>query len=83
MADELTTARVANRRALGIALVLTAAVLVAEVVGGILTDSLALLADAGHMLSDVLALSLALFAIWMANRPASARRTFGYQRAEV
>ena len=83
MTGELTAARSANRRALAIALVLTAVVLVAEVVGGIFTNSLALLADAGHMLSDVLALSLALFAIWMANRPASARRTFGYQRAEV
>ncbi len=83
MADELTAARVANRRALATALVLTAVVIVVEVVGGILTNSLALLADAGHMLSDVLALSLAIFAIWMANRPASARRTFGYQRAEV
>jgi cobalt-zinc-cadmium efflux system protein len=83
MTGELTHARSASRRALTIALALTAVVLVAEVVGGILTDSLALLADAGHMLSDVLALSLALFAIWLANRPASARRTFGYQRAEV
>ena len=48
-----------------------------------LTNSLALLADAGHMVSDVLALSLALFAIWMAGRPASAERSFGYQRMEV
>src|SRR3990170_519933 len=81
--NQLSTARAANRRALGIALLLAAAVAVAEVVGGILTNSLALLADAGHMVADVLAVSLALFAIWMANRPATAQQTFGYQRAEV
>jgi cobalt-zinc-cadmium efflux system protein len=81
--NQLSTARAANRRALGMALLLAAAVAVAEVVGGILTNSLALLADAGHMVADVLAVSLALFAIWMANRPATAQQTFGYQRAEV
>ena len=57
--------------------------LVAEVVGGWLTNSLALLADAGHMLSDVLALALGLFALWIADRPAAAHRTFGYYRAEI
>jgi cobalt-zinc-cadmium efflux system protein len=49
----------------------------------VLTNSLALLADAGHMVSDVLAVAMALFALWVANRPASARQSFGYQRAEV
>ncbi len=83
MNEALTMSRESNRRALGIALVIAAVVLVAEVVGGILTNSLALLADAGHMVSDVLAVSIALIAIWMANRPASAERTFGYHRAEV
>ena len=83
MVDELTHVRAAGRRALSVALVLAASVFVVELVGGILTNSLALLADAGHMVSDVLAVSVALFAIWMAGRPASAQRTFGYQRAEV
>ena len=83
MADELANARAASRRVLGFALVITAVVLIAEVVGGILTGSLALMADAGHMVSDVLALSLALFAGWAASRPASGQRTFGFQRAEV
>ncbi len=58
-------------------------VLLAEVVGGILTSSLALLADAGHMASDIGALALALAAIWLASRPASGRRTYGFHRAEV
>jgi cobalt-zinc-cadmium efflux system protein len=72
-----------GRRALGLTLALTATFTVAEVVGGLLTDSLALLADAGHMLSDDLSLGLALFASWLASRPPSPRRTFGYQRAEI
>ncbi len=55
----------------------------AEVVGGLLTGSLALLADAGHMLSDNLSLGLALFAAWLAGRPATPERSFGYQRAEI
>ncbi|MCH7811161.1 MAG: cation transporter [Chloroflexi bacterium] len=83
MDEQLTADRASSRRALAIALAITFVVLVAEVIGGILTNSIALLADAGHLLADVLALSLALFAIWMANRPASARASFGYQRAEV
>ena len=57
--------------------------MVAEVVAGWLTNSLALLADAGHMLSDVAALGLTLFAMWVARRPATATRTFGYYRAEI
>jgi cobalt-zinc-cadmium efflux system protein len=62
---------------------LTASFTVAEVVGGLLTGSLALLADAGHMLSDNLSLGLALFAAWLAGRPATPERSFGYQRAEI
>jgi cobalt-zinc-cadmium efflux system protein len=72
-----------GRRALALALALTATFTVVEVIGGLLTDSLALLADAGHMLSDDLSLGLALFAGWLASRPPSPRRTFGYQRAEI
>jgi cobalt-zinc-cadmium efflux system protein len=57
--------------------------LVAEVVGGLLADSLALLADAGHMLSDSLSLGIALFAAWLAGRPSGPSRTFGFRRAEI
>ncbi len=64
-------------------LVLSALYLVAEVVGGLLSNSLALLADAGHMLSDVASLVLALIAMRVAQRPPTLRRTFGYQRAEI
>ena len=72
-----------DRRRLAIALVITLVLLVAEVVGGILTGSLALAADGGHMASDVGALSLSLGAIWLASRPATMRRTFGFHRAEI
>lgn len=75
--------RSAGRRALALTLALTTAFTVAEVVGGILTGSLALLADAAHMLSDDLSLALALGASILAGRPAAGNRTFGYQRAEV
>jgi cobalt-zinc-cadmium efflux system protein len=57
--------------------------LVAEAVGGVLTGSLAVLADAGHLLSDVGAIALALFAAALAARPAGGRMTFGYQRSEI
>jgi cobalt-zinc-cadmium efflux system protein len=72
-----------DRRPLVIALGITAAFLVAEVTGGLLTNSLALLADAGHMATDVAALALSLFAIWLARRPATPERSFGFARAEV
>ena len=75
--------RAGSRRALAITLSLTATFTVVEFVGGLLTDSLALLADAAHMLSDDLSLGVALFAVWLAERPATPRRTFGYQRAEI
>jgi cobalt-zinc-cadmium efflux system protein len=57
--------------------------LVAEAVGGVLTGSLAVLADAGHLLSDVGSIGLALFAAALASRPAGGRMTFGYQRSEI
>lgn len=72
-----------NRRPLVIALAITSAFLIAEVIGGLLTNSLALLADAGHMATDAAALALALFAMWLARRPATAQRSFGYARGEV
>ena len=73
----------ASRRALALALVLTASYTVVEVVGGLFAGSLALLADAVHMLSDNVALALALVAAWLAARPATPQRTYGYKRAEV
>jgi len=72
-----------DRRALGWAIGLTAAFCVVEFVGGWLTNSLALLSDAVHMLTDVAALSLGLFALWVAGRPPSGTKTFGYHRAEI
>jgi len=72
-----------NKRRLAVTLALAAAYMVAEVVGGLWTNSLALLADAGHMLSDVAALGLSLFALWIAERPPNARRTYGYYRMEI
>jgi cobalt-zinc-cadmium efflux system protein len=76
-------ARAESRRAITLVLLLTASFTVVEVVGGLLTGSLALLADAGHMLSDNLSLGLALFAAWLAGQPATPERSFGYQRAEI
>ena len=81
--SHLGAVRARNRRALGLVLALTAVVTVVELVGGILTGSLALLADAAHMLSDNVALSLALVAVWLAGRPSTPERSFGYQRAEI
>jgi cobalt-zinc-cadmium efflux system protein len=75
--------REGSKRALKIVLVLTSAFLVAEVVGGLIAGSLALLADAGHMLSDSFSLGVALFAAWLAGRPGGPSRTFGFRRAEI
>ncbi len=72
-----------NRRALRWALALTATYTVVEVVGGLLTGSLALLADAAHMLSDNVSLGLALFALWLADKPPTPDKSFGYRRAEI
>jgi len=75
--------RVANRRRLTLVLTLTSLILIVEVVGGLLTGSLALLADAGHMLTDVAGLAMALLAMKFSERPATPERTYGYHRAEV
>lgn len=72
-----------NRRRLGIAIAITGLFLVVEVVGAIVSGSLALLADAVHMLSDLFALIVALVSLTVATRPANDRQTFGYQRTEV
>jgi cobalt-zinc-cadmium efflux system protein len=72
-----------GRRALALAFALNTAFLVVEVVGGLITGSLALLADAGHMLSDSVSLGVAFFAAWLAGRPPTPNRSFGYKRAEI
>jgi cobalt-zinc-cadmium efflux system protein len=73
----------ADRRILAMSLALLVAFMVAEVVLGIVASSLALLADAGHMLTDASALGLALFASWAASLPARGRWTFGFARSEI
>jgi cobalt-zinc-cadmium efflux system protein len=70
-------------RRLNVTLAIVLAVMVAEIVGGIFSGSLALLGDAGHMLVDALALGLSLFAMKVARRPATATKTFGYHRFEI
>jgi len=72
-----------NMQRVLIALVLTGTFMVVEVIGGILSGSLALLADAGHMLTDTMALALAAVAFKVSNRPADARLTYGYQRFQI
>lgn len=72
-----------DRRRLLIALALTATIAVAEAVGGWLTGSLALLSDAGHMLTDLSALLLSLLALWFAGKPADKKKTYGYYRMEI
>jgi cobalt-zinc-cadmium efflux system protein len=78
-----TSAAGAHRGRLLVVFLLTSAVLILEVVGGLLSGSLALLADAGHMLTDAAGIGLALLAIWFAARPATPARTFGYYRVEI
>src|SRR2546429_7900273 len=77
------TAAARSRGRLTATLVLTVTFLLVEVVGALWTGSLALLADAGHMLTDVGGLGLALFAIWVASRPPTPAKTDGYYRAEI
>ncbi len=77
------TAAGGQRWRLALVLGLTVTVLVAEVVGAVISGSLALLADAGHMATDALGIALALGAVTLAQRPARGRRTFGWQRVEI
>ncbi|WP_251152506.1 cation diffusion facilitator family transporter [Cellulosimicrobium sp. Marseille-Q4280] len=77
------TATGAHRKRLAVVLAITLTVMVGEVVGALVSGSLALLADAGHMLTDASGIALALFASWLAARPATSQRTFGWQRAEI
>ena len=77
------TSEIRHERPLWWAFGLTSAFLVAEVVGGLLTNSLALLSDAAHMMTDVIALAISLFAVRLSRRPPDARRTYGYARMEA
>ncbi|MFF8378567.1 cation diffusion facilitator family transporter [Streptomyces sp. NPDC015661] len=77
------TAAAAYRNRLRIALGITLSVMVIEIIGGLVADSLALIADAAHMATDAVGLAMALLAIHFANRPPSGNRTFGYARAEI
>jgi cobalt-zinc-cadmium efflux system protein len=77
------TATAKHRKRLVAVLAITLGVVLIQVVGALVSGSLALLADAGHMLSDAAGVSIALLAAWIASRPASDQRTYGYQRAEV
>jgi len=77
------TAAAAYRGRLRVALCITLTVMVVEIVGGIVANSLALVADAAHMATDALGLAMALLAIHFASRPPSGNRTFGYARAEI
>jgi cation diffusion facilitator family transporter len=72
-----------NRTGLTVALAITTGIMVLEIIGGLLTNSLALLSDAGHMFSDAGALALSLFAMALAARPASLRRSYGFRRFEI
>jgi cobalt-zinc-cadmium efflux system protein len=79
--EHTTAAR--SRKRLALALGLTATVMLVELIGGLVYNSVVLRADAGHMLSDAASLGLALFAIWFAARPSPPHRTYGYYRAEI
>ncbi len=81
--DHRETAAARSRGVLIGTLVLTGSLLVVEIAGGLWTGSLALLADAAHMLTDVGGLALALFAIWIAARPPTPEKTYGYYRVEI
>jgi len=73
----------AGSRALKINLIIAAVIMIVEVIGGLLSNSLALVGDAGHMLVDCLAIGISLLALYIARRPATATRTFGFHRAEI
>jgi cobalt-zinc-cadmium efflux system protein len=83
MVHQHSADRLAERRGLTLAIVFTGVILLAEIIGGILTNSLALLADAGHMLVDVASLVMSFLALTFALRPPSKERTFGFHRLEI
>jgi cobalt-zinc-cadmium efflux system protein len=82
MPDKQSAARANVRRLLAV-LGLSLSVLVIEIAGGLLSHSLALLADAAHVFTDAAGISLALLAIWIGSRPANTRRTYGFLRLEI
>jgi cobalt-zinc-cadmium efflux system protein len=75
--------RLKDKRRLLFALLLTGTIAIAEAVGGYLTNSLALMSDAGHMLTDISALGLSLLALWFSGKPADLKKTYGYYRMEI
>lgn len=75
--------REGNKKGLTIALIITAGIMLLEFFGGIITNSLALLSDSGHMLSDASSLVLSLVAIWFATKPSSPNKTYGFYRFEI
>lgn len=75
--------RAIEQRALTSALLLTFGYLGIEIIGGLITNSLALLSDGAHMFTDAIALGLSLFGVWIAQQPATDRKTYGYYRAEI
>ena len=77
------TSRKQSSSRLAWTLVLTLCYMLAEIIGGLVSGWLALLADAAHMFSDAAALGLSLFAIWIAGRPATPQHSYGYHRAEI
>ncbi|ANU26671.1 cation diffusion facilitator family transporter [Planococcus versutus] len=81
--DHFETVRSGNKKALATALVITAGIMLVEFFGGLFTNSLALIADSGHMLSDTVSLALSLLAIWFAGRAVSAKKTYGSYRFEI
>jgi cobalt-zinc-cadmium efflux system protein len=81
--DHFDSQREGNKKGLLIALFVTTGIMFAEFFGGLFTNSLALLSDAGHMLSDASSLLLSVVALWIASRPATPKKTFGFYRFEV
>ena len=77
------TAAMRNRGRLGVVFGITLAIVIANIAGALISGSLALLAEAGHMAADTAGIGLSLLAVWFAGRPSSTRRTFGYQRVEI
>jgi cobalt-zinc-cadmium efflux system protein len=81
--EKKSLSRSGEKKSLLLALFLTASIMVLEFFGGIFSNSIALISDAGHMLTDTLALALSLFAVIFATRPATAKKTYGYYRLEI
>jgi len=81
--NHLSDKREGNKKGLIIALTITTGIMILEFFGGLFTNSLALLSDSGHMLSDASSLALSLAAIWFASRPPSPTKTYGYYRFEI